>query len=265
MASSMTGRTIGGLFTDQARGEAALDQLKRAGFNSAQISEVLEDDAAPPPQKLKNPIADFFTDHTVSGSEFTRDLTELGMPEADAKHFEDGVARGGALVTVKADERASEAVQILQQNGADLGSLGRGGAAPAASGADQRKAGNDETMQLKAERLAVDKVRVASGSARVRKQVVTEQQNIDVPLMHEELVIERRPVSGGTPTGPIGQDETINVPLSREDVKVTKQAYVTEEVDIGKRVVTETQRVSEDVRHEELVTDTDPRSSTPKR
>ncbi len=272
----MAGQTIGGLFKDQARGEKALAELQAAKFSSAQISEVADgDDAQVAPKKLGNPITDFFKDHTSNGSEFRSNLTELGMSEKDADYFEDGVARGGALVTVKADARASEAVEILQRCGADLGSQGRmspGGAAlgagAAAMGArDERDVDlkRDEKLQLKAERLAIDKVRVASGAARIRKEVVTEQQSIDVPVSHEELVIERHPVTGGAVGGTIGKDETITVPLSREEVKVGKQTVVTEEVEIGKRAVAETEHVTETIRHEELIVDKNDTTIPPKR
>lgn len=73
---------------------------------------------------MSNPVTDFFQDHTTTGSEFQNNLTGLGISDADAQYFEDGVARGGALVTVKGDARASEAVAILQRNGADLAPKG---------------------------------------------------------------------------------------------------------------------------------------------
>lgn len=267
----MPAQTIGGLFKSQTRGEQALAELKKASFPSAQISEVADDvDAAPGPRKLGNPLTDFFQDHTTTGSDFRDNLTQLGMSNEDAHYFEDGVARGGALVTVKADERASEAVAILQRNGADLGSVGRTktpspSAASAVTAAGQSPEATDQTIQLRAERLAIDKVRVASGTVRIRKDVITEQQNIDVPVSHEELVIERHLVTDGAVGGAIGEEKTITIPLSREEVKVAKDTFVTEEVDIGKRAVTNTQHVTETVGHEELVVNEPDRLADPRR
>ena len=271
----MAGQTLGGLFKDQARGEKALAELHAARFSGAQISEAEDESTStPPPKKLGNPITDFFKDHQSSGSDFRDNLAELGMSDADAQYFEDGVARGGALVTVKADARASEAMAILQRNGADLGSMNRSGTAAPAAGAATSAAmaarpdterSADQTLQLKAERLSVDKVRVASGAVRIRKQVVSEEQSIDVPVSHEELVIERHKVSGGAAGGTIGADETITVPLSREEVRVGKQTFVTEEVDVGKKAVGGVEHVSDTVRHEELVVDGDTKTATPPR
>ncbi len=141
------------------------------------------------------------------------------------------------------------------------------GAAAAAAGTRMDRDGDvkDQTLKLRAERLAIDKVRVASGAARIRKEVVTEQQSIDVPVSHDELVIERHPVTGGAVGGTIGEGKTITVPLSREEVKVGKQTVVTEEVEIGKRAVSNTEHVSETIRHEELVVDKNDTTIPPKR
>ena len=267
----MAGQTIGGLFSDQARGEAALEELKRANFSSAQISEVAEDRDDVTPKKLSNPVTDFFRDHTTTASDFRDNLADLGMSKKDAHYFEDGVARGGALVTVRADERAAEAVDILTRNGADLGSQARNpmptqDVAPAsASNTAGASRDAERTLRLKAERLAIEKTHVASGDVRVRKNVVSHEETVDVPVSHDELFIERHPVTDGAVGGTIGTDQKITIPLSREELSVGKRTVVTEEVAIGKRAVTETKHVSENVRHEELVVDGDERVEPPAR
>jgi len=69
-------------------------------------------------------------------------------------------------------------------------------------------------MQLKEERLRAEKETVKSGEVALRKEVVTEQKSIDVPVTHEEVVVERHPVEGRRPaTGDIREGETIAQPL----------------------------------------------------
>jgi uncharacterized protein (TIGR02271 family) len=51
--------------------------------------------------------------------------------------------------------------------------------------------------------------------------------------------------------------ETISIPVHEEQVTAQKRAVVYEEVEVGKRAVQETQRVSETVRREEAVIDKD--------
>ena len=64
----------------------------------------------------------------------------MGIPEEDAKHFDQGFQAGGILVTVSAGDRAEEARQCLYDSGADLGSMGRGlsGTAGATAGSAGR-------------------------------------------------------------------------------------------------------------------------------
>jgi hypothetical protein len=48
-------------------------------------------------------------------------LVGLGLPESEAKYFEQGLHAGGMLVTVNAGQRADDALAILQRHGADTG------------------------------------------------------------------------------------------------------------------------------------------------
>jgi hypothetical protein len=58
-------------------------------------------------------------------------LIGMGVPEADARHFDQGLRAGGTLVTVDAGMRTVEALDILEHHGMDLGPSGRGRFRPA--------------------------------------------------------------------------------------------------------------------------------------
>ena len=119
-----------------------------------------------------------------------------------------------------------------------------------------------QRMRLREERLNVDKQTVQSGEVRLRKDVVEEQQNVDVPVNREEVVVQRQSYGEDRPTdASVGQDDTIRVPVREEQVNVQKQTVDTGEVGIGKRTVQGQQRVSDTVRREEahLESDGDPR------
>ncbi len=113
-----------------------------------------------------------------------------------------------------------------------------------------------QRLQLLEERLQVNKDRYVAGQVEIGKHVETRTENVTVGLEREELVIERRPVSEARPVnGPVtlGEGtETVRVDLEAERADVSKQAYVTEEVEIGKRTVTEQQTVTETVGREVL-------------
>ena len=112
---------------------------------------------------------------------------------------------------------------------------------------------DDRTMQLREEELEARKRSVESGQVRIGKDVVEEQQTLDVPVSREEIFIERRPVERhAADAGTIGEsNETIRVPVHEEQVSVDKRAVVTEEITVGKRQVQDTQQVSGTVRREE--------------
>jgi len=117
---------------------------------------------------------------------------------------------------------------------------------------DRSMDAQEARIPLREEQLNVEKQRVQKGEVRVHKEVVTEQQRIDVPVSHEEVVIERIPASEARPADtPIGQGETIRIPVSEEQVNVTKQTVETGEIDVTKRNIQGEQRVSGTVRREE--------------
>ncbi|MGC2403196.1 MAG: YsnF/AvaK domain-containing protein [Acidobacteriaceae bacterium] len=115
-----------------------------------------------------------------------------------------------------------------------------------------------DRVQLFGEVLRVHKDRVSRGEVRVRKDVVTEDQSIEVPITREELVLERVEVpSTPAPSAKIGQSQEVRVPLAEDRVRVEKQPVVREEVKVGKREVADVARVGDQVRHEELRVDSD--------
>lgn len=191
-------------------------------------------------------------------------LVGMGVPEEDARHFEEGFQRGGILVTVQAGERADLARQALTDVGADLGPSRRdfqdqaaGTAAGAGAGYESRdRAEGTERLELHEEELEVDTRQVEAGEVRVRKEVHTEQRNIEVPVTREEVVIERHPASGREVTGQTLGDEEVRIPLMEEEVDVQKRTVVREEIEVGKRPVQETRTVSDTVRREEASVET---------
>jgi len=110
------------------------------------------------------------------------------------------------------------------------------------------------SLKLREEQLSADKERVQTGEVQLHKDVVTEQKTINVPVTHEEVVIERHAVTGDQvdDATPIGEGETLRVPVSEEQVNVTKTPVVTGEVRVGKRAVQENQQVSDTVQREEV-------------
>ena len=104
------------------------------------------------------------------------------------------------------------------------------------------------------ERLNVSKS-TSTSEATITKEPVTETKTVEVPVTHEELTVERRPASESTKTTterPVQSKTDTKVQLNKEDVQVTKDAYVKEEVVVKKKPVTETRTVSDTVTSEKV-------------
>ena len=109
-------------------------------------------------------------------------------------------------------------------------------------------------VPLSAEELKVGKRTVSAGQVRLRKIVRTEVVNQPVEIRHEDVVVERIPASevrGGAVTSDF-KEQTIDMPLTREEAVVSKESHVTGAVRLNKTSESETQNVSETLRKEDV-------------
>ncbi len=108
-------------------------------------------------------------------------------------------------------------------------------------------------VSLTEERLNVSKRATQQGEATITKEPYAETKTVEVPLTHEEVTIERRPPSGSIKAEtPISSRQEIKVPLRKEEVQITKDPYVKEEISVKKKPVTEKRIVREQVTSEKV-------------
>jgi uncharacterized protein (TIGR02271 family) len=106
------------------------------------------------------------------------------------------------------------------------------------------------------ERLRVGTETVETGRVRLRKYVVTSQEQITVPVRHEEVHVTREPVGPGeTPAGAKIGDEEREVILHEERPVVAKEAVPVERVSLDAETVQENREVNDTVRREEVEID----------
>jgi uncharacterized protein (TIGR02271 family) len=119
----------------------------------------------------------------------------------------------------------------------------------------------DDAMTRSEEHLRVGTQRVESGRARLRKYVVTENVSQTVPVSHEEIRLEREPITdanvGDALDGPAISEEEHEVVLHAERPVVAKEAVPVERVRLDTDTVTEQQQVTEQVRKEQIEFDGD--------
>ncbi|MGK3208212.1 DUF2382 domain-containing protein [Amycolatopsis sp. MEPSY49] len=114
---------------------------------------------------------------------------------------------------------------------------------------------DQDAMTRSEERLNVGTEQVETGHVRLRKYVVTEEQQVTVPVRHEEVRIEREPIKDGRAGGDIGEAEQ-DVVLHSEKPVVRKETVPVERARLRKETVTDEQTVSGKVRKEQFeVTD----------
>jgi uncharacterized protein (TIGR02271 family) len=114
----------------------------------------------------------------------------------------------------------------------------------------------DNAMTLSEERLSVGTRQTEAGRARLRKYVVTENVTETVPVSHEEVRLEREPITdaniGNAMDGPAISEEEHEVVLHAEQPVVAKEAVPVERVRLDKTTVTENVQVNEGLRKEEI-------------
>ena len=126
---------------------------------------------------------------------------------------------------------------------------------------------DDMRIQRHEEELQAQKVARNAGEVRVSKDVVEEEQTLEVPVTREQVTVRSTDVSDtDADTSQAFQEGTISVPVREEEVEVSKTARVAEELEIDKTTTQDTERVTDTVRKErvnvEEVGDVDVEGST---
>jgi uncharacterized protein (TIGR02271 family) len=138
----------------------------------------------------------------------------------------------------------------------------RGGVREGSLGLDRDQDDDELRVRRVEEELKVGTREREAGAVRVRKRVVTDHETIVVPKKRVEVTVEHVPVEGeaisaeeGSAKPEIGEEEEIVVPVVEEEVVVEKRPVVKEEIRIRKEVVEDSEVVEEDVRREEVEVD----------
>jgi uncharacterized protein (TIGR02271 family) len=123
-------------------------------------------------------------------------------------------------------------------------------------GRDTSGPATDDAMTRSEERLHVGTETAEAGRARLRKHVVTENVTQTVPVSHEEVRVEREPVTdanrGQATSGADISEEEHEVTLHAERPVTDKETVPVERVRLGTETVTEDHEVSETLRKEQI-------------
>jgi uncharacterized protein (TIGR02271 family) len=123
-------------------------------------------------------------------------------------------------------------------------------------GRDVSGPNTDDAMTRSEEQLNVGTRTTETGRARLRKYVVTENVTQTVPVSHEEVRVEREPITDANRDAAVSgadiTEEEHEVTLHAERPVVEKETVPVERVRLGTETVTEDQQVNETVRKEQI-------------
>jgi stress response protein YsnF len=134
------------------------------------------------------------------------------------------------------------------------------------------KTEEEKIIPLMAEKLDIAKTEVVD-EVIITKEPVKDTKTEQIPVMHEELTIEIRPVTNDHQSSlqssninnnntsneqneilkPVENKTHIRIPLKREEVEVSRTPYVKEEIVVKKKPVSGTQTVTEELVSEKII------------
>jgi uncharacterized protein (TIGR02271 family) len=167
--------------------------------------------------------------------------------EADVTHYPDATT-GAERVDLRPGERLAGTREHSSEDSLR---------APR-SGTDRKSGdefGSEDELRVQRveEELRAGTRKREAGGVRVRKQVRTDRERVVVPKKRQEVRVERVPVEEGAAVSEpeTGEDE-IRIPVIEEEIVIEKRPVVKEEIRLRKEVVEEEEVVEEDVRKEEV-------------
>lgn len=154
---------------------------------------------------------EIYQHYGVSESSHVDGYTGGERPREKRPGNENTFAEGPYTGTSHTDASADTTAEQSHLDGGPVGAAGAGagaglagaGAADAAASAgtdtnsteEPTASSNDNTLVRNEEHLNVGTERVETGQAGLRKYVVTETETVEVPVSHEEVRVERTPIS----------------------------------------------------------------------
>ena len=269
-------RTVTALFDRRADAEAAEARLKASTADAGHVR--IHD------QSTAGYSAD--THSTAAEPGIWSSVKNAFLPDEDRHTYEEGVRRGGFLLTADVgEEHVEEAVRVLEEadtvdidersnkwreSGWDYApatAASTYGSEPAVGGLDYTGAsaatgltgtGDEQVIPVVEEQLVVGKREVDRGGARVRSYITETPVHEQVRLREERIDVQRRAVDRPiTDADDAFRERTIDLTATGEEAVVGKTARVVEEVVVSKTADTRVEQIDDSVRSTEVEVEED--------
>lgn len=261
-------RTITALFDRRADAEAAETRLKAASVDAGDISIHDQSSAG-----FHTAGASSAQDPGIWGS-----IKNAFVPDEDRHTYEEGIRRGGFLLTADVDDtNVDAAVRVLEESdsidvddrsqewrssGWDASTSAAGAGAATADGERDRSGGaaigtdGEQSIPIVEESLVVGKREVDRGGARVRSYVTETPVHEQVRLRDEQIDVQRRAVDRPvTNADDAFRERSIDVTATGEEAVVGKTARVVEEVVVSKTAGERVEEIDDTVRRSDVEID----------
>ncbi|MGI4020535.1 MAG: DUF2382 domain-containing protein [Janthinobacterium lividum] len=242
-------QTVIGIFDYTSEAQEAVSYLTSNGFSKESIdlstrAEMQSDTTSADNEDMHEGVSGFFSNLFGSTHEDTDNFSKVGSR--------------GAIVTVHATstEQAKSAAQILDNYGA-LDVNERAESYKATGTVAPATVGTADTIKIIEEKMQVGKREVETGGVRLRSRIVEQAVHEDVRLRSERVHVTRTDAMR-----PATQEDLASFKNSSIEMKefaelpvVSKEAFVTGEVSLGKEVEETNQTVQGTVRKTEVDTE----------
>jgi uncharacterized protein (TIGR02271 family) len=256
-------RTITALFDSRADAEAGRQRLLDANLHADNVR--IHDKAS---------VGETgYSSHQEPG--LWASIKNAFLPDEDRHTYEEGVRRGGFLLTADVDEhQADEAVRALDEAGVNTVDIDErsaqwksagwtppvAGAATAATAAGTlgtagatAAAGDEARFKVVEEQLIVGKREVDRGGVRVRSYVTETPVHEQISLRDEKIRVERHAVDRPVTGADAFREQSIELTATGEEAVVAKTARVVEEVVVNKTADQRVEDINDTVRRTDVV------------
>ncbi len=231
MAVSNETTTLVCLFHHVNQATAALNDLHQAGIPQSSISFLRGDER------------DDDSEQSLAG---------MGIPLRDLKHLQDGLADGGAILSVQAITDHVDAVERIfgQHKASKIDEA----VTEEPFVAEPLAAAAETTIPIVEEEMQVGKRTVDQGGVRVYRRIVEIPAEESINLREEHVVIERNAVDRPATQADLDAQGSRSIELieTSEEAIVGKTAHVVEEVVVGKQASDRVEHIQDTVRRTEV-------------
>ena len=246
----------------------------RVPYDKSKVKDApnIDDDAELSPEE-EDRLYEYYGISSTGGTRTGTDTdrTDTDLTDTDRTGMGQNVAAGTGRTDGDVTDRDRTVSDRDRDSGMDIGAdSGADGGADTrrgdrevtdTEGHDTSGPNTDNAMTRSEEQLRVGTRSQETGRARLRKYVVTEEQTQTVPVSHEEVTIDREPITdanvGDATSGRDLSEEEHEVTLHAERPVVEKETVPVERIKMGTETVQGEETVTETVGKEQVEIDDD--------